>query len=651
LYIIITYFRRITANKKVMKKVILIILASMTVLAAMSQAHRLKGNGQVFWEEHFNWENPADPKGWTAPSGWKIEDLSTDDNGFTWVWTKDSMQGPFAHRDGGYILNSTTRNNGFLAIDLDKLNAGRAYTDMLYINSSITLPIMNFSTHPSVIMSLQQMFKYFNSPRMVIEVSNDNGKHWAEFDLKMGTPRGVNTLNLPNNQVALYSANISDVAAGQSQVTIRLTWSGSILYFWMLDDITLQEGWDNDLKMNYSDVQLIDNNPNAAAGFLYMIPKSQILPIGLFEGSVTNYGEIEQTNVHLEAEIKKNGTTQFKESSNSLPYVFYGDPADTLFINKSYTPVDYGHYEMILSMKSNETDQNLDNNIKSCYFHVTDSVYARTPDISEADESPWRDYYQQTHEGDLMGAEFDPVKDCQASSISTYISKANIGADFRFALLEIVTDEGPQPEIKELLVTDMITVDSTLLKKGWITLPLLLDGQGEFLKAGKKYIAAVQFWTYISADNLVNRKNAFWIGSTKSYTDSYDKQWGYMGYEGVWRKGSLFNKMVRLNINNHENLIDQIPETAQEISLGQNYPNPFTRETFIEYSIDNQINVNFEIRDISGKLIKRIDEGSQPAGWHTLRFSDPGLEAGFYFYTIKTWKSSITRKMLVTGGR
>jgi hypothetical protein len=631
-----------------MKKLLLLVITCLTGLTLMSQTHRLKGNGQIFWEEHFNWENQADPKGWTAPAGWIIEDNSTDDNGFTWTWTKDSMQGPFAHRDGGYILNSETRDNGFLAIDLDKLNAGRAYTDMLYTNSSIILPKMNFSTHPSVIISLQQMFKYFNTPRMVIEVSNDNGRHWAEFDLKMGTARGINTQNLPNNKVAYFSANISDVAASQSDVTIKLTWSGSMLYFWMLDDLTFQEGWDNDLKMNFSDVQLVDNNPDAAAGFLYMMPKTQILPIGLFEGSVINYGEVEQTKVHLEAEIKKNGVSQFKEVSNSIPYLFYGDPADTLFITKSYTPMDFGHYELSISMKSDETDQNAENNVKSFYFHVTDSVFARTPNISEADESPWRDYYQETHEGDLMGAEFDPVTDCQANSITAYISKANIGADFRFVLMEIVSAEGTQPEVKELLVSDMMTVDSALLKKGWVTLPLALDGQGEKMKAGKKYMAAVQFWTYITTENLINRKNAFWIGSTKTYPDSYDKQWTYMGYEAFWRKGSNFNKMIRLNINNHENLIDQIQESALQVSLSQNYPNPFSQETRIDYSLAEATSVTFEIRDISGKLISQSDQGTRQAGRQSLILSNAGMEAGFYFYTIRAGKSSITKKMMVT---
>lgn len=631
-----------------MKRFLILALICLSGAASIGQTHRLKGNGQIFWEEHFNWENPNDAKGWTAPAGWKIEDLSVDDAGLFWGWTKDSMQGPKARRDGGYILNSTTRENGFLAIDLDYLNAARAYADMLYVNSSITLPVMNFSAHPSVILNLEQMFKYFNNPRMVIEVSNDKGGHWAEFDLKMGTGPGINVMNLPNNEVAHFSANISEMAAGQPEVIIKLTWSGSILYFWMLDDITLSEGWDYDLKMNYTQAALIDNNPDASAGFLYMMPKTQILPVGLFEASVVNYGDFEQTNIRFQSEILKNGVSMFKESSSSLSSRYFGDPADTLMIGQAFTPVDYGHYEMVLEMKSDQQDQNPQNNRKSFYFHVTDSVFARTPDKSEADESPWRDFYQYTHEGDLMATEFDPVADCEAASISAYISKANIGADFRFVLMEIIPVAEGQPTTIELLTTPMMTVDSALLKNGWVTLPLDLDGQGEKMKAGKKYLAAVQFWTYITEENLINRKNTFWLGSTKTYPGSFDKQWTYETFNSEWKNGSSFNKMIRLNINNHENRVDAVPETGLENSLAQNYPNPFKAETRIDYHLASESSVSLEIRDITGKLVQLIEEGAQPAGRHSITIRKANLDTGIYFYTLKAGASGMTRRMVIS---
>lgn len=614
--------------------------------ALFAQSGRLKGNGQVFWEEHFNWGNPADPKGWTAPAGWQIADLSADNNGIVWSWTRDSLQGPMSKRDGGYILNSTTRENGYLAIDLDYHNAYKNYMEMLYVNSSITLPIMNFSNHPSVIVSFEQMFKYFNAPKMIMEVSNDNGRHWAEFDLRMGTPRGVNTLNLPNTGVGHYSANISEVAAGMSQVTIKITWSGSILYFWMLDDMTFAEGWDNDLKMNHYQLSLVDGSNTTAPGFMYMMPKTQILPIGNFQGSVINYGDEEQTHIRFTAEVRKNGAVQFEAASTPISSRYYGDPADTLEISQTYSPADYGHYQMTLEMKSDQADQNPENSRKSWLFHVTDSVFARTPDVSEADESPWRDYYQYTHEGDYMAVEFNPIADCEASSISVFVSKANVGADFKVVLLEMTTT-GEQTEAHELVSSEMMTVDSTLLQNGWITLPLELDGVGEKMKAGKRYLAAIQFWTYISEADLINRKNAFWIGSTKNFPGSPEKQWTYMGYEGTWRNGSTFNKMIRLNINNHENLIDGIRTDIATDALNQNYPNPFIHETVISYKLAKGSAVTLEVRDLTGRLVIARNLGFQPAGQYSQTLTSQGLGAGTYFYSLKTDNQLITKKMTV----
>jgi len=631
-----------------MKRIVLFALAVILCGSVFTQEKLLKGDGQIFWEEHFDWEDPDDPKGWKAPEGWLIEDKSTDNNGYVWWWTKDSMQGPFSHRDGGYILNSTTRDNGFLSIDLDYHNEGKNYMEMLFANSSVTLPNIDCSDHPSVIISFQQMFKYFNSGnRTVLEISNDDGAHWAEFDMTMGTPSATNAMNLQNHEVAKFTANLSDIAGGQPNVTIRIVWEGSMLYFWMLDDIIIYEGWDYDLKMNHWTAELIDDRFEDSPGFYYMIPKTQILPIGAFEGSVINYGEYEMTDVKFNVSLNKNHIEQFSESSESVPYIYFGDPADTLQVNETYTPVDYGHYELSLSMSGNEDEQAPGNNEKTYYFHVTDSVFARTPGVSEADESPWRNYYTYTHEGDIMGVEFNPVEDCTASSISVFISRSNLDVDFKFVLLEIKDDSGDQPEIVEILSSEVMWVDSTVLADGWITLPLDPDGIGEFMKAGGRYIAGVQFWTYIDEENLINRKDAFWIGSTQSYLGSYDKQWWYSTSDANWTQGSNYNKMIRLNIDNHENIIDGIRENKNLISLSQNYPNPFTNETRIEYSLANEESVLVEVKDVAGKIVHIVDEGVRPAGKHSVLLVKKDLDAGLYFYTLKAGETNITRRMLV----
>ena len=613
-----------------------------------AQDRALKGDGQVFWEEDFDWEDPDNKRGWSLPEGWAIEDNSADDNGFVWVWTKDSMQGPFARRDGGYILNSPSRDNGFLAIDLDYLNEGKNYMEMLYVNSSITLPVLDCSDHPSVIIGLEQMFKYLNAnSRMVVEVSNDDGAHWAAFDMKMGTGSGSNVLELPNDEVAHYTANLSDVAGGQPNVTIKITWEGSILYFWMIDDIVLFEGWDYDLKMNHFNVELMDDRFEESGGFMYMIPKSQILPLGGFEGSVINYGDYEMTDVRFNVTIDKNHIEQFNASSETVPYIYFGDPADTLLIEETYTPVDFGHYELKVSMLANEDEQTPDNNSRSFYFHVTDSVFARTPDIREVDDSPWKRNYQYTHEGDIIGVEYNPVEDCKANSISVYISRSNLDVDFKFLLMEITEGEGDAVEIIELLSSETNWVDAEVLAKGWVTMPLDHDGVGENLKAGGRYLAAVQFWTYIDEENLINRGDAFYVGATQTYPGSSDKQWWYESYPGQWTQGSRYSRMIRLNIDNDDNIIDGIARSTSVFSLDQNYPNPFNSQTNISYHLTAAENVIVEVQDVTGRIVRVIEEGAMPAGLHNLTLYRNDLAPGMYYYTLKAGDSIKTKRMVI----
>ena len=420
-----------------------------------------------------------------------------------------------------------------------------------------------------------------------------------------------------------------------------------MLYFWMLDDIILYEGWDYDLKMNHWDVQLIDDNSEDAPGFYYMMPKTQIMPLGGFEGSVINYGDYDLNNVHLNVVINKNNVEQYNASSESIPYVSFGDPADTLFIEDNYTPVDFGHYDITFSMLGDEDDQATQNNVQSYYFHVTDSVFARTPDVSEANESPWRNYYQNTHEGDIMGVEFNPIEDCTASSISVFISRSNMDVDFRFVLIEIKTGEGDELEMVELVSSEIMWVDSTILEQGWVTLPIDPDGIGEFMTEGRRYIAGVQFWTYIEQDDIVNRGDTFWIGSTQTYPDSFDKQWWYETYSGVWTQGSNYNKMIRLNIDNHENIIDGIPNSTNLSSLSQNYPNPFAGETRIGYTLAKEESVIIEIKDISGRTVRLLEEGTKQAGKHSAVFSNTDLDAGLYFYTLEAGDFRQTKRMII----
>jgi hypothetical protein len=66
------------------------------------------------------------------------------------------------------------------------------------------------------------------------------------------------------------------------------------------------------------------------------------------------------------------------------------------------------------------------------------------------------------------------------------------------------------------------------------------------------------------------------------------------------------------------------------------YPNPFNPATTIEYRLGQAQNVEIEVYNIRGQLVKRLLNKYQPAGIHVYQFNGNGLNSGVYFFVLKT---------------
>jgi hypothetical protein len=71
-----------------------------------------------------------------------------------------------------------------------------------------------------------------------------------------------------------------------------------------------------------------------------------------------------------------------------------------------------------------------------------------------------------------------------------------------------------------------------------------------------------------------------------------------------------------------------------EFSLYQNYPNPFNPVTIIRYSIPEDALVNLKVYDITGKMIKELENSNEEAGEHELIFNASDIASGVYLYKI-----------------
>jgi len=87
-------------------------------------------------------------------------------------------------------------------------------------------------------------------------------------------------------------------------------------------------------------------------------------------------------------------------------------------------------------------------------------------------------------------------------------------------------------------------------------------------------------------------------------------------------------------------------------SLAQNTPNPFNPLTTFTYTLAQPARVSIAIFDLSGALVCRMDQGSQPAGRHQAQWaghnwSGNAVSSGVYFYRLEGAGEVPARKMIL----
>ncbi len=87
---------------------------------------------------------------------------------------------------------------------------------------------------------------------------------------------------------------------------------------------------------------------------------------------------------------------------------------------------------------------------------------------------------------------------------------------------------------------------------------------------------------------------------------------------------------------------DRLPS---EISILNNYPNPFNQSTTITYTINSNSHVVLDIFDIQGRKISNLINETVIAGEHKYILNANDLSSGIYFYKLQAGEISTTSKM------
>jgi hypothetical protein len=113
--------------------------------------------------------------------------------------------------------------------------------------------------------------------------------------------------------------------------------------------------------------------------------------------------------------------------------------------------------------------------------------------------------------------------------------------------------------------------------------------------------------------------------------------------------GSLDNNIAIFAVieNNFVNV--ESPEFFNGMKLGQNFPNPVSNISRIEYEIEKPANaLSLEIMNINGQKVFEQTINNQPAGRNHFDISATDFQAGVYYYSLIRDGQRLTKKMIIS---
>jgi hypothetical protein len=566
------------------------------------------------------------------PNDWSRADFSSPQTG-GWEWTNLAPQGQFSTNIG--LLQSTTRNNGYMILDGDLKNPGNPPSETP-MNAWMQTPVLDLSGFQDVKLHFQYAFRFCCNPttlRMEVQISTDGGQTFPNIiDFREGIPVNIASANPINRNF-----NISNIVAGQSQVVVRFFVTGSSHYFWMIDDVAITQSASNDLVLQRRFVDFFFED----GGYYTRLPYTQTDEI-FFRGRVFNNGSENQTGSKLNVTVNRGAQEVFNNSTSGVTI----NKLDTAIIslNQSFTPNDIATYSVTFTASSDEADQIPADNTLSTTFAVVDTVFARDDGVLTGLTRYSTNFYVGGDvDGSIAGTIYDCPKPGRIKSMSVYILNDvnSIGTSFKAVLFPLLPNGIPSSPLLESEIVD-INVAADMNK--WHHLPFITDGELELIpEDGLSYIVGIQ----VFGIGPLNNNRLVVIGADRRTQQPLRTTYVNVASTGQWGFTENGQPLIRLNLEDPAQVsVNEVK--ANEIRLGQNIPNPAQQSSVIYYTISDFSVVSLDIHDISGKLIANYQLGNRGAGKHDFLLETSNYENGIYFYTLRTRYGSQTRKMIVS---
>jgi len=658
------------------------------------------GGATVYWSEDFSngFDGQDDNGQWTTAGEqgdlwfqtFPVDAVNGYDPEGTIDGYGDVIPNFFENRD---VVLSPSRDNGVMMLDADRFNSSRTdpeddITEHILsntISSSLISPSINFSENPFADLCFYSYSHICcNDQRYaLIDLSTDGGETWTTVDT---------LVNLEDEFQGQICVNLSPILAFADDITdckIRFSWSFFARhFFWFLDDISVQSIPVNELvasKTWYRNHhQLVDGLENGTISVLdyyqtfeyHTAPAYSIKPLDL-SMVVRNEGSATQTGVVLEV-IGTSPSGIPLGPFTSVPVSIAAYTTDTLTIDPldfgdqaNQIPLEEGDYTLQYLVIQNEDDEIPENNIgQTRKFSI--SSEAQGAAVYRNGNDNYAGIFSTLGEDVIWSTAYAFDNDFEQNKVITHIqtvlqsnelfAETQAGEIIYFNVRRgSVFNEDPfQPETLTSVFFDMenpYDYDSEEL-----AYEIQEEDIWNFNEDGLPYSVFVTF--ELPNPVMVNPgeiyQAEFRIPPTGSnvvfpaLTSLEEKYSSFYYYypegEGQWFDLSTLSAPIWFQVADEEDLsLSENSMTAQSgIQLLQNYPNPLSDITRIQYRLDESSDVTFEVFDLSGRLIYSEDHGRILAGTaQTFEFDARSLSPGIYTYSIAANGKRATRKFAV----
>lgn len=167
-----------------------------------------------------------------------------------------------------------------------------------------------------------------------------------------------------------------------------------------------------------------------------------------------------------------------------------------------------------------------------------------------------------------------------------------------------------------------------------------VNGPQQFTTSYQLQLSTDDAFTSIVVDEMNIEENEFDVYDLNSFTTYYwrTRAFGPEGGYGFWSAPFHFTTGEIVGIDESSAIAG--------FTLSQNYPNPANNFTTINLGLNKESDTEITISDAAGRMLY-FQSGHYTSGRHPIKLDVGHLNAGFYFYTLKTNSGKITKVMSV----